>query len=187
MSRACVQKLASQGTTALLLGSDVTTGPLTRPGIVDPRAVEREVTMDHYEDVTTELDQDECWAALRAQEFGRLAYRLCDQIGLVPLNYAVDGDTLLFRTAEGSKLLGIVMHPDVVFEIDQYGEESAHSVIVRGKARLLEEDEAHRADTSRLRTWLATLKYNVVEIEPLEITGRRFVLARPWLHMKIPS
>ena len=141
--------------------------------------------MHQDEDAVIELDQAECWAALRADEFGRLAYRLGDEINLVPLNYAVDDDTLLLRSAAGSKLLGIVMHPDVVFEIDAYGEASAQSVIVRGKARLLEEDEAHRADTSRLRSWLPTLKYNVVEIEPVEVTGRRFALARPWLHMRL--
>ena len=139
------------------------------------------------EDIVIELDDDECWAALRADEFGRLAYRLGDEINLVPLNYAVDGDTLLFRTAEGSKLLGIVMHPDVVFEIDSYDEESAQSVVVRGTARLLDEHEAHRADATRLRPWVPTLKYNVVEIEPVAITGRRFALARPWLHLRVDS
>jgi uncharacterized protein len=144
-----------------------------------------EVTMDYDEDVITELDQEECWAALHAEEFGRLAYRLGDEVNLVPLNYAVDGDTLLFRTAEGSKLLAIVMHPDVVFEIDSYDEDSAQSVIVRGRARLLEEDEAHRAESTRLRPWLPTLKYNVVEIVPVQVTGRRFDLSRPWLHMKV--
>lgn len=137
--------------------------------------------MDQHEDVITELDHAACWAALSAHEFGRLAYRLADEVNLVPLNYTVVGRRLLFRTAEGSKLLGIVMHPDVAFEIDRYGETSGLSVIVRGKARLLEEDEARRADTSRLRSWLPTLKYNVVEIDPVAITGRRFRLARPWL------
>jgi uncharacterized protein len=140
--------------------------------------------MDYDEDIISELDQEECWAALRADEFGRLAYRLGDEVNLVPLNYTVDGDTLLFRTAEGSKLLGIVMNPNVVFEIDTYDEDSAQSVIVRGKARLLEEDEAHRADNTPLRPWVDTLKYNVVEIEPVKVTGRRFTLSRPWLHMK---
>jgi nitroimidazol reductase NimA-like FMN-containing flavoprotein (pyridoxamine 5'-phosphate oxidase superfamily) len=136
------------------------------------------------EDVVIELDRDECWAALRADEFGRLAYRLGDEINLVPLNYAVDGDTLLFRTAEGSKLLGIVMNPEVVLEIDSYDEESAQSVVVRGRARLLDEHEAHRADATRLRPWVPTLKYNVVEIEPVAISGRRFALERPWLHLR---
>jgi nitroimidazol reductase NimA-like FMN-containing flavoprotein (pyridoxamine 5'-phosphate oxidase superfamily) len=141
--------------------------------------------MDYDEDIVGELDQEECWAALRADEFARLAYHLGDELDLVPLNYAVDGDTLLFRTAEGSKLLGIVMNPDVVLEIDTYDEDSAQSVVVHGRARLLEEDEAHRADTTSLRPWLATLKYNVVEIAPVRITGRRFALSRPWLHMRL--
>jgi nitroimidazol reductase NimA-like FMN-containing flavoprotein (pyridoxamine 5'-phosphate oxidase superfamily) len=136
------------------------------------------------DDIITELTTDECWEALRADEFGRLAYHLGDEIGLVPVNYAVDGETLLFRTAEGSKLLGIVMHPDVVFEIDHFGDETATTVIVRGAARKLEEDEAHRADNLPLRPWVDTLKYNVVEISPTQLTGRRFVLHRPWLRLR---
>jgi uncharacterized protein len=143
--------------------------------------------MYYDDDVITELSREECWAALRGDEFGRLAYRLGDEVNLVPLNYAVDEDTLLFRTAEGSKLLGVVMHSEVVFEIDSFREDTAQSVIVRGRARLLEEDEAHRAENTRLRPWVPTLKYNVVEIVPIEITGRRFDLARPWLHLKLHS
>ena len=140
------------------------------------------------EDVVTVLGIDECWAALRHEEFGRLAYRLGDEVDLVPLNYAVDetasGPTLLFRTAEGSKLLGVLMHPQVVLEIDRYDEHEAVSVIVRGQARRLEEDEAHRADQLPLRPWVPTLKYNVVEIAPRVVSGRAFSLARPWLHLR---
>ena len=77
---------------------------------------------------------------LRAEEFGRLAFRLVDEVHITPVNYAVDGETLLFRTAEGSKLLGVVMGSDVAFEIDHYGEDTARSVVIRGRARLLPED-----------------------------------------------
>ena len=140
--------------------------------------------MNYDDEVTTKLTVDECWDALRDGEFGRLAYRLGDEINLVPVNYAVDRDTLLFRTAEGSKLLGVVMHPDVVFEIDRFDETQATSVVVRGHARKLEEDEEHRADNLPLRPWVDTPKYNVVEIRPTQLSGRRFVLHRPWLHMR---
>ena len=58
------------------------------------------------------------------------------------------------------------------------------SVVVHGRARKLEEDEAHRADNLPLRPWVPTLKYNVVEIEPTSLTGRRFALDRPWLHLR---
>jgi nitroimidazol reductase NimA-like FMN-containing flavoprotein (pyridoxamine 5'-phosphate oxidase superfamily) len=125
----------------------------------------------------------ECWEMLRANEFGRLAFHLTGEVHLAPINYAVDGETLLFRTAEGSKLLGVVMNPDVAFEIDEFDEHHARSVVVRGVARHLGEAEEHRAENVPLRPWVADLKYDVVEIRPTEISGRTFELARPWLHM----
>lgn len=134
--------------------------------------------MSYDEDAVRVLTHEECWELLREAEFGRLAFRMSDEIHLVPVNYAVDGETILFRTAEGDKLLGVVMHPEVVFEIDDWDERSAHSVVLRGVARRLEEDEEHRADVIGLRPWLGTLKYNVVEIQPTAISGRAFVLER---------
>lgn len=130
------------------------------------------------------LTDDACWQFLREQEFGRLAFHLADEVHLTPLNYAVDGRSLLFRTAPGSKLLGIVMNDDVAFEIDQFSDSEVRSVIVRGRARLLEEDEAHRADSVPLRSWVGLQKYNVVELVPSEVSGRRFALNRPWFHQE---
>ena len=129
------------------------------------------------------MTTEECWEMLRANEFGRLAFHLAGEVHLAPINYAVDHDTLLFRTAEGSKLLGVEMNPDVAFEIDEFDEHHARSVILRGVARHLGEDEEHRAENVPLRPWVATLKYDVVEIRPTEISGRSFELSRPWLHM----
>lgn len=131
-----------------------------------------------------ELSTDECWQMLREEEFGRLAFRLVDEIHITPINYAVDGETLLFRTAEGNKLLSVAMGSEVAFEIDRYDEEFARSVVIRGTARQLPEDEEHRSENIPLRPWVATLKYNVVEIIPRVISGRTFSLSRPWLHLR---
>ena len=136
------------------------------------------------DEVVTELTSEECWEMLRAEEFGRLAYRLLEEVHITPINYAVEGGSLLFRTAEGNKLLAVVMGSDVALEIDRYGEDWARSVVVRGPARLLPEDEAHRAENVPLRPWTPTLKYNVVEIEPKVVSGRAFELSRPWLHLR---
>ncbi len=130
------------------------------------------------------MTPDECWDMLRSNEFGRLAFHLAGEVHLTPINYAVDHDTLLFRTAEGSKLLAVEMNPDVAFEIDEFDDEHATSVVVRGVARHLGEDEEHRAENVPLRPWVPTLKYDVVEIRPTEISGRRFELSRPWLHLR---
>jgi uncharacterized protein len=135
------------------------------------------------------MGTEECWEFLRRHEFGRLAHHLADEVHIAPVNYAVDHDpatgrrSLLFRTAEGSKLLGIVMNPDVAFEVDEIVGERATSIVLRGRARRLEEDEEHRADNLPLRSWVATAKWNVVEVEVTEISGRRFELSRPWRHM----
>ncbi|GAA4373478.1 pyridoxamine 5'-phosphate oxidase family protein [Nocardioides caricicola] len=133
-----------------------------------------------------ELPVEECWELLRAQEFGRLAFTLVDELHITPINYAVDGETLLFRTAAGNKLFSVELGGEVAFEIDEIDDETeqATSVVVRGSARHLEEDEAHRADNLPLRPWLGTDKPNVVEIAPVEVTGRRFPLSRPWLRMR---
>lgn len=132
----------------------------------------------------TELSTQECWEMLRENEFGRLAFRLVDEVHITPINYAVDHETLLFKTAEGNKLLSVAMGSEVAFEIDEYDDDSARSVVVRGIPRLLGEDEEHREENVALRPWVGTLKYNVVEIAPQKITGRAFAMERPWTHIK---
>ena len=130
------------------------------------------------DETTAQLSIEECWDMLRAHEFGRLAFHLADEVHIIPVNYLVDQHALLIRTAEGSKLLGVVMNPDVAFEIDEVDEHVARSVVLRGTARRLEEDEAHRADDLPLRPWVDTMKFNVVEVTPEHVTGRQFELRR---------
>ncbi len=134
-----------------------------------------------------EISTEECWELLRKNEFGRLAFHLAGEVHITPINYAIDGQTILFRTSEGNKLLGVVMNDDVAFEIDSYSSDEAWSVILRGKARLLEGQEAYRAENVPLRPWVPTLKFNVVEVTPTEMSGRRFDLEKPWQHLGIPK
>ena len=126
----------------------------------------------------SELTPEECWALLGAEQFGRLAYRLVDEVHMVPINYVADGHSLLFRTASGNKLLAAAMHSEVAFGIDWHDDDSAWSVVARGRLRQLEEDEAHRAEGLPLRTWVPSLKYDVIELEAPVVTGRRFLLRK---------
>ena len=152
--------------------------------------------MTHHDPTIAEPDEtsspihtrsdEECWELLRETEFGRMAYHLAGEVHIVPINYATDGERLFFKTAEGSKLLGVVMHEDVAFEIDRVTEESATSVCLRGRAQLLEGSEEHVVEQLPLRPWVPTLKFNVVAIDPAEMTGRSFHLKRSWLHMTEP-
>jgi nitroimidazol reductase NimA-like FMN-containing flavoprotein (pyridoxamine 5'-phosphate oxidase superfamily) len=134
----------------------------------------------------TKLTTDEAWEMLESQEFGRLAFHLADEVNIMPINYACqDRKRIIFRTAEGSKLLGITMNPDVAFEIDSFSDEDhAASVILRGTARQLEGHEADATDQLPLRPWVDTTKVNVIAIEVEEVSARAFHLTRPWMHLR---
>lgn len=125
----------------------------------------------------TDLSVEECWLLLESEEFGRLAYRLVDEVHLVPINYVLDGRALYFRTAEGSKLLAAALQSDVAFEVDWRDEATAWSVVARGRLRQLDEFEQHRLDFVTPQSWLATDKPEVIELIPAEVTGRRVRIA----------
>jgi nitroimidazol reductase NimA-like FMN-containing flavoprotein (pyridoxamine 5'-phosphate oxidase superfamily) len=121
------------------------------------------------------LTEDESWARLTSQELGRLVTRVGDLIDVFPVNYIVDSGTILFRTAEGSKLVELTVHDEVLFEVDDHTDSDAWSVVVRGHARrLTTSDEVAEADRLPLRPWVPTLKYNYVRIEPTSLSGRAF-------------
>jgi nitroimidazol reductase NimA-like FMN-containing flavoprotein (pyridoxamine 5'-phosphate oxidase superfamily) len=130
------------------------------------------------EDPVEEMTVDECWELLEAEEFGRLAFRLVDEVHLVPMNYVVDARAMLFRTTAGNKLLSAALHSNVAFEIDWYGDDSAWSVVARGRIRRLADRELHRLAELPGHSWLPTEKREAIELIPDVVTGRRFFLQR---------
>ncbi len=133
---------------------------------------------------TDAMTTTDCWAVLREQELGRLVYRCGEEMHITPVNYAVDGHRVVFRTAEGEKLAALRDYPDVVFEVDESFDDAATSVIVRGRASELHGEEALMVDQLRLRPWVPQpAKHHVIAIEVASITGRSFSLAKPWLHI----
>ncbi len=131
--------------------------------------------MDEKAEPVLALTDGECWDRLGQQELGRLVTHVGDVIDIFPVNYIVDGESLLFRTAEGSKLFEITISSDVLFEVDDHTDAEAWSVVVRGRARPLETtSEVERADGLGLKPWIPTLKYVYVRIEPTSLSGRAF-------------
>ncbi len=124
----------------------------------------------------TELTETQSWDLLGAVSLGRLVTTVNGWTEIFPVNFVVQNRTVLFRTAEGTKLLTAALNEYVVFEADDHNVAEGWSVIVRGKARLLatskEIAEARRAG---LYPWIATQKERFVRITPQTVTGRRFV------------
>jgi nitroimidazol reductase NimA-like FMN-containing flavoprotein (pyridoxamine 5'-phosphate oxidase superfamily) len=123
------------------------------------------------------LDPPACWALLREAQVGRLAVAIANHPDIFPINFVVDHASVVFRTAEGTKLAAAVLGQAVAFEVDGYDAESgeAWSVVVKGKATELEllQDLFEALDLP-LFPWHASPKHRFVRIVPQEVTGRRF-------------
>ncbi len=130
-------------------------------------------------DGMTILDTHTCLDLLRTSEVGRLAVSIKNHPDIFPINYVVDRGTVVFRTAEGTKLAASLLGLAVAFEVDGYDPDAgeAWSVVIKGYAVEIERMyEMFDALDLPLFPWHAGPKHRFVRIEPLEITGRRFTV-----------
>ncbi len=136
----------------------------------------------------TVLSADESWDLLNSVALGRLVTHIGDQLEIFPVNFVTQNGTLLFRTAEGTKLFSTVMNDKVLFEVDDHTVADGWSVIVRGTAQVLSAaDDIHEADRAQLLPWVATEKLRYVRVTPTEVSGRRFQFGPEPDHGSYPS
>lgn len=129
----------------------------------------------------TVLTTDECWRLLASADVGRLAVVIAGEPEIFPINFVVDGQSLVFRTAEGTKLFGITASPRVALEADGYDAHSgeAWSVVCKGMAERLERfPDIYAAEELPLFPWQAGTKQWFVRIGRATLTGVRFTVAR---------
>lgn len=125
-----------------------------------------------------QLEADECWRRIADAPYGRIAAGAAGQIDIFPVNHGVDQETIVFRTAPGTKLLELTIRDDVAFEVDGYNEREAFSVVVKGSAVELERDaDIARAEALGIVPWAPDEKDRWVRIVPREVEGRVFELA----------
>jgi nitroimidazol reductase NimA-like FMN-containing flavoprotein (pyridoxamine 5'-phosphate oxidase superfamily) len=131
------------------------------------------MTLD-VESVTV-LSEDDCWYLLASSTLGRLVTVVAGQPEIFPVNFVVQRPTVLFRTAEGRKLLSSVMDERVAFEADEHDFEGGWSVVVKGRADVMTDSaDLKRAERAQLLPWTPSVKEHYVRIVAAEITGRRF-------------
>jgi uncharacterized protein len=125
----------------------------------------------------TVLSMHECLDLLRSTEVGRLVTNGPEFADVVPINFVVDHGTVVFRTAEGTKLDGLTADRNVSFEADGYDRDAgeAWSVVMKGHATLVRMPHERFVTLELpLFPWQAAPKHHLVRIEPVETTGRRF-------------
>lgn len=120
-----------------------------------------------------ELEPATCWALLAAAEVGRLAVVVDSAPDVFPVNHAVLGERVLLRTAAGTKLFASLGR-DVAFEVDGDDGAAAWSVVAKGVAEEVLDEQGRSVADMRLDPWLDSDKQHVLAIRVETITGRRF-------------
>jgi nitroimidazol reductase NimA-like FMN-containing flavoprotein (pyridoxamine 5'-phosphate oxidase superfamily) len=123
-----------------------------------------------------ELDREGCLAVLERNSFGRLAVVSGGQPDVFPVNYALDGDRIIFVSGRGSKLDHASLDR-VAFEVDEYDADRgvASSVVAKGTAREFTgalDPTSEREQDLAVPTWISPANTHRVRIVPRDMTGR---------------
>jgi nitroimidazol reductase NimA-like FMN-containing flavoprotein (pyridoxamine 5'-phosphate oxidase superfamily) len=126
----------------------------------------------------------ECYRLLATQQVGRLGFDVGRYPLIFPVNYALDGDTILVRTGPDTALTA-ADYANVAFEVDTIDPRtrSGWSVLVRGLAE--DVTATHRGkshEDTRVRgpqPWPPGEHGRWIRIVPHGISGRRIVPASP--------
>jgi len=125
------------------------------------------------------LSRDECLRLLAEHNFGRLAVTM--EVPVIrPVNYTFDerSQSVVFRTAAGSKFHALLLQANAAFEIDGIDSESrtGWSVIIIGMAEeITNPSELRRLDRLGLEHWAPGSKPHWMRIRAWTVTGREIV------------
>ncbi|MFJ3336254.1 pyridoxamine 5'-phosphate oxidase family protein [Streptomyces sp. NPDC086766] len=127
-----------------------------------------------------DLDEGECRALLSSHGVGRVAFTTMEGPVVVPVNYDVVDDGVVFRTAPGTAPASVV-GTEVAFEVDHVDDTMSQgwSVLAVGPAQAVTDPEAVRRLEQRAHSdpWAGGGRTLWVEIRPTRLTGRRITPA----------
>jgi uncharacterized protein len=126
------------------------------------------------------LGRDECLRLLATATIGRVGLSSAALPSVLPVNFRLVDDRVLFRTGRGSKLDAATRNAVVAFEVDDFDlvENTGWSVVVTGVAHELSDGEIGGIDpTDRVRVarWVPGPDDRMVAITCELVSGRRIV------------
>jgi nitroimidazol reductase NimA-like FMN-containing flavoprotein (pyridoxamine 5'-phosphate oxidase superfamily) len=121
------------------------------------------------------LDSDECRRLLAQNEVGRVAVIIGATPMILPVNYALDGDAIVFHTMQGSRL--DVGQGHAAFEVDNFDRvcRSGWSVLVTGhleEVSWYQAKDMERVQALPVETWAPGERNMWMRLRPSYITGR---------------
>jgi nitroimidazol reductase NimA-like FMN-containing flavoprotein (pyridoxamine 5'-phosphate oxidase superfamily) len=122
------------------------------------------------------LGDEECLQLLRGEPVGRMGLVAGALPVVLPVNFVVDGDRILFMTDPGLKLDAARSGDVACMEVDGYDRWShtGWSVLATGRLReLTDSDEIEAARRVRVRAWAHPYAQHWVELRIELLSGRR--------------
>ena len=138
--------------------------------------------MSETEIALVTLAPDECRALLTTHRprLGRLAFLAGEWPLVLPMNFALDGDAVYFRSAAGSKLDAALRSDRVTFQVDHVDEvwEEGWSLLAFGHLHVVEDpDELARVRALPLRPWASGDRPHYLRLQILSLSGRRIAFS----------
>jgi nitroimidazol reductase NimA-like FMN-containing flavoprotein (pyridoxamine 5'-phosphate oxidase superfamily) len=121
------------------------------------------------------LERDECLRLLDTVAVGRVAFTSQALPCVLPVNFRRDGDRILFRTGEGTKLATATRNTVVGFEFDDFDPDTntGWSVLIVGMAHRLPDADADATSSLDLPRWAPGDDGHVVAVSTELVSGRR--------------
>lgn len=123
-----------------------------------------------------ELERDECLRLLGQSTFGRIGITFGALPSVLPVNYRLVGERIIFRTGHGTKLDAATCNNIVAFEVDEIDplSHSGWSVMVTGEARkVTDPGDLALLEAEAVPHWATTDIEATVEIATTLLSGRR--------------
>ena len=122
------------------------------------------------------LDREECLRLLERATLGRVGVTTAALPSVLPVNFRLAGNRIVFRTGTGTKLAAATRNAVVAFEVDDIDpvNHTGWSVVVTGVARpVVDPDDLARLNGLGIARWAAGADGHVVEVSLEIVSGRR--------------
>jgi nitroimidazol reductase NimA-like FMN-containing flavoprotein (pyridoxamine 5'-phosphate oxidase superfamily) len=126
------------------------------------------------------IGPERCLALLASVPYGRVVFTHRALPAIRPVNHIVDNGNIIIRSSLGSGITGAAGDGTVVaFEADAIDSDqrTGWSVVVTGKARLIDDPEALARYETLLETWVDGRIDCVIAIPPDLVTGYQLTSA----------